>query len=146
MLQPASGSGRTGPGGVESLAAAGMPGAAGDWSDGNLLLRVVEAGNQAPLPGVRLSLYAASAARPEGPDVLGNPIGVPDAVSDPDGLATVHAPPGRAMRLIAYGAAERVGHCVLSIEALGDDERREVRVEVPVAIGHEYWGRVVNGE
>jgi len=141
-LQPASGSGRAGPGRVESLAGGTEPGAAGDWSDGNLRLRVVEAGSQAPLPAVRLSLYAASAARPEGPDVLGNPIGVPDAVSDSAGLATVQAPPGRAMRLIAYGAAERVGHCVLSIEALRDGERREVRVEMPVASGREYWGRV----
>ena len=128
---------------VESLAS-GDDGDLEDWEGGNLRFRTVDAASRAPLAGVRLSLYAPRVERSTGTELLGNPIGAPDAVTDERGLAELRAPPGQPLRLIAYGQAEGVGGCVLSVEALGPDERREVVVEVPVASGREFWGRLLD--
>jgi hypothetical protein len=92
-------------GGVEQLDGLDDAVSGGIWDGGNLRLRVVETDSRRPLAGVRLSLYAGGASQPKGADLLGNPIGVPDAVSDVEGLAVVRVPPGVQLRLIAYGAA-----------------------------------------
>jgi hypothetical protein len=131
--------------GVQPLDGARAAEEAADWVEGNLRLRVVDAEERLPLPGVHLSLHAPGVGAGDGWDLLTNPIGVADAVSDADGLAMLRVPPGVRMRLIAYRPGGEVGQRALSIDALGPEQRREVLVEVPVTGAVEaFWGRVVD--